>query len=350
MKILSRSKYIRLCSNLYIFSIFGTIVNMIPEDFKSYFTSLGEESKRRLIDELLELCDSSKGFAKGEERSPVHCPRCKSVENRPDGYLKEVRRYCCTSCGKYCSETTIKFWYNIKKKSELKNYLYHMLQGHSIRKCARECDISIQTSFNWRHKILNAFEHLQPNQYSGIIESDENHVRESHKGSRKMTRTPRKRGISKDQIGIVASCDRKGNKGLKVVGRGRMTKSEVKKLLDERKSEGSVLFSDEHPRYKAFAKEKGIVQKTHKSSLGKRVTEGIYHVQNVNNLHQRSKKFLEKLNRVSTKYLQNYLNWFLVLGKVKNSRQRMQELGLILFTAVHPIENYIQIISVKYLY
>jgi transposase-like protein len=329
---------------------------MIPEDFKSYFTTLGEESKRRLIDELLELSDSSKDFAKGEERSPVNCPRCKSVENRPNGYLKGVRRYCCTSCGKYYSETTNKFWYNIKKKSELKNYLYHMLQGHSIRKCARECDISIQTSFNWRHKILSAFDHLQPSQYSGIIESDEMYIRESQKGSRKMDRAPRKRGggskrgISKDQIGIVATCDRKGNKGLKVVGRGRMTKSEVKKLLDERISQESVLCTDEHPSYKAFAKEKGIVHKTHKSSLGKRVTDGIYHVQNVNNLHQRSKKFLEKFNGVSTKYLQNYLNWFLVLEKVKNSRQRMQELGLILFTAVHPIENYIQISSGEYLF
>ncbi|NBB88616.1 MAG: hypothetical protein GVX96_02365 [Bacteroidetes bacterium] len=73
---------------------------MIPEDFKSYFTSLGEESKRRLIDELLELSDSSKEFAKGEERSPVSCPRCKSVENRPNGYLKRMREYRCTSCGK----------------------------------------------------------------------------------------------------------------------------------------------------------------------------------------------------------------------------------------------------------
>nr|MBS0038228.1 IS1595 family transposase [Saprospiraceae bacterium] len=329
---------------------------MIPEDFKSYFTALEDESKKRLIDELLELSESSSDFAKGEERSPVSCPQCKSVDNRPNGYLKGVRRYCCTACGKYYSETTNKFWYNIKKKSELKNYMYHMLQGHSIRRCASECNISIQTSFNWRHKILSSFEHLQPSQYSGIVESDEMYLRESHKGNRKMDRASRKRGggaqkgISKDQIGIIATCDRKGNKGLKVVGRGRMTKSEIKELLSERIAKDGVLCTDEYPSYKAFAKEEGIVHKTHKSSLGQRVTEQIYHVQNVNNLHQRSKQFLEKFNGVSTKYLQNYLNWFLALEKVKNSRQRIQELGLILFTAAHPIENYIQIINGKYLY
>lgn len=106
-----------------------------------------------------------------------------------------------------------------------------MLQEHSIRKCARESNISIQPSFNWRHKILSSFEHLQPSQYSVIIESDEIYVRESRKGNISLKRAPPKnrgggikRGISKDQIGILATCDRKGNKGMKVVGRGRMTK------------------------------------------------------------------------------------------------------------------------------
>ena len=251
---------------------------MIPEEFKSYFTALGEESKERLIDELLELSESSSDFAKGEERSPVSCPRCKSVDNRPNGYLKGVRRYCCTACGKYYSETTNKFWYNIKKKSKLKNYLYHMLQGHSIRRCASACGIAIQTSFDWRHKILSSFEHLQPDQYSGIIESEEMYVRESQKGNPRMNRAPRKRGggaqkgISKDQIAIVATCDRKGNKGLRVVGKGRMTKSELKELLGERISKDSVLCTDEHSSYMAFAKEEGIVHKTHKSNLDQRVT------------------------------------------------------------------------------
>ena len=92
------------------------------------------------------------------------------------------------------------------------------------------------------------------------------------------------------------------------------------------------------------------MHKTHKPCLDQRVTKEIYHVQNANNLHQRSKKFLERFHGVSTKYLQNYLNWFLALEKVKNSRKRMRELGLILFTAAKPIENYVQISKGKYVY
>jgi transposase-like protein len=230
-----------------------------------------------------------------------------------------------------------------------------MLQGHSIRRCASECGIAIQTSFDWRHKILSSFEHLQPEQYSGIIESEEIYIKESHKGARKINRVSGKKegaqkGSSKSQIGILATCDRKGNKGLRVVGKGRMTKSELKELLGERIGKDSVLCTDEQASYKAFTEEEGIVHKTHKPCFDPRVAKKIYHVQNVNNLHQRSKKFLERFHGVSTKYLQNYLNWFLALEKVKNSRKRMRELGLILFTAVQPIENYIQISKGKYVY
>ena len=286
----------------------------------------------------------------------MSCPRCKSLESRPNGYLKGVRRYCCKSCGKYYSEVTDKFWYNIKKKEELKRYLYQMLQGHSIRRCASECGISIQTSFNWRHKVLSAFEHLQASEYSGIVESDEMYVRESQKGSRKMDRSSRKRGggakkgISKDQIAIVVTCDRQGHKGMSVVGKGRITKTDVKQVLSDTIDKTSVLCTDEHTSYKAFAQEEGLVHKTHKSSLGQRVTEKTYHVQNVNNLHRRSKKFLEKFNGVSTKYLQNYLNWFLALEKLKTSRQRIQHLGMILFTATNPVVQYNEIINGKYLF
>jgi len=33
-------------------------------------------------------------------------------------------------------------------------------------------------------------------------------------------------------------------------------------------------------------------------------------------------------NGVSTKYLQNYLNWFMVLDKIKNSNERLNQFAL----------------------
>ncbi|APH13378.1 insertion element domain protein [Clostridium sporogenes] len=40
------------------------------------------------------------------------------------------------------------------------------------------------------------------------------------------------------------------------------------------------------------------------------VIKGIYHIQNVNNYHQRLKKWLDRFNGVASKYMDNYLTWF----------------------------------------
>ena len=43
------------------------------------------------------------------------------------------------------------------------------------------------------------------------------------------------------------------------------------------------------------------------------------------------RKFMGSFNGVATKYLQNYLNWFLVLEKIKNSTGRMAMAAAIAF-------------------
>jgi hypothetical protein len=47
----------------------------------------------------------------------------------------------------------------------------------------------------------------------------------------------------------------------------------------------------------------------------------------------RLRKFMGYFNRVATKYLQNYLNWFLVLEKIKNATNRMATETAIAFTS-----------------
>jgi len=43
----------------------------------------------------------------------------------------------------------------------------------------------------------------------------------------------------------------------------------------------------------------------------------------------RLRKFMDSFNGVATKYLQNYLNWFLVLEKIKNTTNKMTTLASI---------------------
>ena len=44
-------------------------------------------------------------------------------------------------------------------------------------------------------------------------------------------------------------------------------------------------------------------------------------------------------NGVARKYLQNYLNWFLVLEKIKNSINRMATVATIAFASKHSVER-----------
>ena len=93
--------------------------------------------------------------------------------------------------------------------------------------------------------------------------------------------------------------------------------------------EVTVLCSDSHRSYGAFAKSNTIIQKKFNASKGQKTVDKIYHVQNVNNMDMRLRKFMESFNGVATKYLQNYLNWFWVLEKIKNKTNKMATLASI---------------------
>lgn len=69
-----------------------------------------------------------------------------------------------------------------------------MSQGMSIKKIAKELEISIQTSFDWRHKILSSLSKFTPTTLTDVVECDELELALSNKGARTLTRKPRKRG------------------------------------------------------------------------------------------------------------------------------------------------------------
>ena len=147
---------------------------MIPSAFSDYFKSCNEQEQQTIIEELLQLgSESSSELRDTTEHKAVHCPHCQSLSVRGNGRLKGVQRYGCKDCRKNFSETTGKFWFALKKKDKVKQYLYCLLSGYSIRKSAKETGISIQTSFDWRHKLLTSFSVVSPDEFRGIVERDD---------------------------------------------------------------------------------------------------------------------------------------------------------------------------------
>lgn len=309
---------------------------MIPSDFRDYFLNSTESVQREIVDALLSLSISESVVSEDKQRRAVNCPHCKDKRIRANGKLKGVQRYLCNGCGKNFSETTGKFWFALKKKDKINRYLYCLLSGFSIRKSAKETGISIQTSFDWRHKLLTSFSSVTVEGFEGIVESDDLFFSYSEKGNRNLERKPKKRGekankagISNEKVAVVATCDRSGNKDFKVATRGRISKKDLDRVLKGKLDKVEILCSDGHRSYGAFAKSNTITHKKFNASKGQKTVDKIYHVQNVNNMDMRLRKFMDSFNGVATKYLQNYLNWFLVLEKIKNITNKMATVAII---------------------
>lgn len=152
-------------------------MSAIPSNFKDIFISSPDSLQQEIVSSLLSLSLSSKEM---NEVQADNCPHCKDKRIRANGKLKGVQRYVCNSRHKNFSETRGKFWYCIKEK--LNRYLYCLLSGYSI-----------QTSFDWRHKLLTSFSDVSVSTFQGILERDDLFFDYSDKGSRDLERKGKKR-------------------------------------------------------------------------------------------------------------------------------------------------------------
>jgi transposase-like protein len=307
---------------------------MIPVDFKIYYLSLSPTAQQELVQKILELSMDKESVLNMESNKRVKCPHCGDSHLVGCGKSnKGVQRYLCRSCERVSCTYTGKVWYRIHKKDKLSAFIHCLLSGYSVRKSAQEVGISNHTAFMWRHKFLTSFSAVSAQSFSGIVESDETYFLYSEKGKKDLKRPPRKRGrsatrdgINDEHVAVIVTTDRNGNQAAKVIKRGRIKTKDVQSVLKNKISKDSVLCTDGHPSYAGFTKREKIEHKKIIASQGKRVIERHYHLQNVNSLDSRMKKFINSFNGVSTKYLQNYLNWFLVLEHVKNTNQKFKKI------------------------
>ncbi|MGG3736811.1 IS1595 family transposase [Aeribacillus pallidus] len=267
----------------------------------------------RLIDEMRET-----RFKEGFE-----CPRCASEHVVRFGKYNGRQRYRCKCCGKTFTDTTNTFLYRTRKGNEWIKFVECMFKGFSLRKSAEIVGVTWVTLFYWRHKLLNALKQMDFEQFEGIVEVDETYFLYSEKGKRGITGRKRggkskHRGISKEQVCVLVARDRTKTTIAKVTCMGRIVKSQVDKIIGSKLTSENVLVTDAWRAYKTYAKEKGLEHYRLKSDGGTHVIKGIYHIQNVNGLHSRLKQWIDRFKGVATKYLDNYLTWFLFIDSRSN--------------------------------
>ncbi len=310
-------------------------------EIKSLFNELPLSAQNDLLGELLleqelqgkVLQEAQETVSKQRKNKP--CPHCSSNKVYKRGKQRGVQMYKCNECNKWYSETTGTALYEIKLKNKWQSYLNLMEQGMPIKKIANKLGICIQTSFDWRHKILSSLSSYVPAGLSEEVECDEMELALSEKGSRNLGRTARKRGTDfkrnqgKDTVTtvqVVAAIQRNGEKYLKAVETKRLSKKDIEKVFEGKLVDNAILITDKHHSYKAFAKDnpgikhKTLLAKDHVDKKDKSI-----HLQSVNNTHKQIRDFLKPFNGVSSKYIQNYLNWYAYIDKIRNSKTTLKQ-------------------------
>ena len=318
---------------------------------KKQIQSLSEVDRKQLLSDLhIEHYEKgdyvSKVLKKKEDKSPVSCPHCSSSEVISRGSHKGVRKYQCKACSKYFSSNYGTALHGIHKKDKWQQYIECMNEGFSIQKSADRVGISYRTSFIWRHKILSTLSETEPAKLGGIVEADDTYFPYSEKGSRNLKRKPRKRGDSrmidkKSKVPVVVATDRKGNNVLKVAGTGTLRRVELRSKMAGKFEPDTILCSDGALVYKGLADQEGI-QHVISSHLGRPVAKNkAYNIQAVNQLHKELKQFMARFNGVSTKYLQNYMYWFMQTKKKIANDYKIKQWIWITATYASALEMYL---------
>lgn len=278
----------------------------------------------------------------------IGCPHCTSHNFYRYGSSKGSSRFKCKDCKRTFTEHTGTWLAGIHKKDLINDYIELMHQNKSLDKIKKELHINKKTAFDWRHKILASLEETQRTNFNGIVESDETFFHQSDKGRKGLDRASRKRGgrsssrgISKDQVAVIVTADRKGAMDMKVATLGRISKADIDNAIGGRIEKDSILCADGHVSYKGFAKDNQLSLVVLRSNLKQYVKYGVYHIQNVNSIHYRLKKWIDSTFwGVSTKYLQNYLNWYRIQEVFKNSIRPVEELVKSSTVDLHAIERF----------
>ena len=176
-----------------------------------------------------------------------------------------LRRYQCKGCGRTFNALSGTPLSGLHHKERWLSFGASLAKGETVKASAARCDVAVSTAFRWRHRFLRGGAERFGG-VKGIVEA-ETYVLESRKGARGLGRKARRRGGKAKKRGLGS---------------------------------GAVL-------------PEGGAREALNRSMGERV-RGDLHVQTVNSRHSRLKDFLRPRRGIATRYLDNYLSWFHLVG------------------------------------
>jgi len=317
------------------------------------------QTQEELID-LLQIEFERKGAildnVRSELREATNCPTCvycsdSRVSRR--GKRKGIQQFSCGSCNRWFSENTGTVLQGIHHPEKWQEYLRLMQRGGTIKGIAEQMGISIETSFRWRHKILASLGAKEVAKLGDVVECDEMEFIMNNKGE-DLDRPARKRSSDANKethkdttrkVKVVVAIDRQGSKYARVVEAERINSKHVQKTIGKKLKKGSTLITDKHSAFIKYAKDlKTIKHISIKASDQKKSKDKEVNIQRVNQTHKQIRDFFRRFNGgVGTKYLQNYLNWYLYQQELKESTNKLRLWLTTILTSAGGLEFYLEI-------
>jgi|CZCB01.1.fsa_nt_gi transposase-like protein len=296
------------------------VMDKIFEKPTKIFT-LTKEGTREFYDNLYnQMVEEGKDVVDYQElkamSTGVLCPDCNSSHVIKNGLQSGVQNYRCKNCGRQFRVTTGTFMFGVHEKGKMLEYIKCMSAGMSLRECARIVNISLTTSFFWRHRILCALQSFEDNvNFFGVVELEELLMNYSEKGKKRRDKKELKKLKKKkpEKVAIIAATDRSGNILFKKLEDNRIQAEHISDFLKSRISKDSVVCGSDKKAFETVNAE----HIKHKEITNKNEMKGgIYSVSTV---HEKITDFVGwiyfKFRGVATKYLTNYIMWFVVRGK-----------------------------------
>jgi transposase-like protein len=245
----------------------------------------------------------------------IGCPHCDSRSVVHWGKASALARYRCKACQRTFNALTNTPLAGLRMKDKSPAQVATLIDGVSIAKAAKRCDVDDTTAFRWRHRFLISLAGDKPEALLGIVEGDETFILESFKGkrsglprkARRRGGTSAKRGISAEQIPVLVARDRHGATTDAVLP--KLNRVSITAALGGIVTSANEFCCDGGTAIVAFARRAGIP--THILPMpGKPNPKAPdFHINNVNAYHSRLKEWLRPFHGVATKNLPNYLGW-----------------------------------------
>lgn len=292
-----------------------------------------EELKSLLPKELeevikkLQCCLQEKKQSKGiidliihKERKYVCCPKCGGMNLKKNGKYKDRQLYQCKNCNKKFNElTNTPFHHTRLNYKQIETAYECLVDKLTIRKTAKKMKVSTKTVFTLRFKLISVLKDTKDkDELTGQIEMDEYYLPVNLKGTKKekMPRISKSRkkhgtgksGINKHAVCVTSGVDEYDHMIFKVAGAGPVTSDMIRDTLTNKIHKTSKVIADCKSSYEAVARENNWCLKQVKS-MCYADDEG-NNLANINSLHSELTLFLARFHGVSTKHLQEYLDWF----------------------------------------